>query len=66
MLNYGRVTNNIPERYHGITLMYRNKKIDLGSIHYKCKTNMLIRNKVTNNMAISLTEIITGTLHELF
>lgn len=44
----GRVTNNIPEGYHGIALVYRNKQIDLGSIHYKCKTNMSIPHKVTN------------------
>ena len=51
----GRVTNNIPEGYHGIALMYRNKRIDLGSVHYKCKTNMSIPHKVTNNnMVISL------------
>lgn len=42
----GRVTNNIPEGYHGIALVYRNKRIDLGSIHYKCKTNMSIPHKV--------------------
>ena len=46
----GRVTNNIPEGYHGIALMYRNKRIDLASVHYKCKTNMSIPHKVTNNM----------------
>ena len=55
----GRVTNNVPEGYHGIALMYRNKRIDLGSVHYKCKTNMSIPHKViNNNMVISLTHII--------
>ena len=55
----GRVTNNIPEGYHGIALMYRNKRIDLGSVHYKCKTNMSIPHKVIkNNMVISLTHMI--------
>ena len=55
----GRVTNNIPEGYHGIALMYRNKRIDLGSVHYKCKTNMSIPHKViNNNMVMSLTHII--------
>ena len=55
----GRVTNNIPEGYHGIALMYRNKRIDLGSVHYKCKTNMSIPHKaINNNMVISLKHII--------
>jgi len=49
----GRVTNNIPEGYHGIALMYRNKRIDLGSVHYKCKTNMSIPHKVINNNMVS-------------
>lgn len=33
------------EGYHGIALVYRSKRIDLGSIHYKCKTNMSIPHK---------------------
>ena len=43
----GRITNNIPEGYHGIALAYRGKRIDLGSVHYQCKTNMSIPHKVT-------------------
>ena len=43
----GRVTDNIPEGYHGIALAYRGKRIDLGSVHYQCKTNMSIPHKVT-------------------
>ncbi|CAH3162441.1 unnamed protein product [Porites lobata] len=45
----GRVTNNIPEGYHEIVLMYRNKRIDLRSVHYKCKANMSIPHKMINN-----------------
>ena len=43
----GPNTNNIPEGYHGIALAYRGKRIDLGSVHYQCKTNMSIPHKVT-------------------
>lgn len=42
----GRITINIPEGYHGIALAYRGKRIDLGSLHYQCKTNMSIPHKI--------------------
>lgn len=45
----GRQTNNTPEGYHGIALSYRDKRIDLGSTHYQCKTNMSIRHKVSSS-----------------
>lgn len=43
----GMQTNNTSEGYHGIALSYRDKRIDLGSIHYQCKTNMSIPHKVS-------------------
>ena len=43
----GRQTNNIPEGYHGIALSYKDKRIDLGSTHYQCKTNMSIPHKAS-------------------
>ena len=43
----GRQTNNTPEGYHGIALSYRDKRIDLGSTHYQCKTNMSIPHKAS-------------------
>ena len=43
----GRITNDIPEGYHGIAFAYSRKRIDLGSVHYQCKTNMSIPHKVT-------------------
>lgn len=57
----GRITTNIPEGYHGIALAYRGKRIDLGSLHYQCKTNMSIPHKVitcyTRSKLIFCTEI---------
>ena len=44
-----RQTNNTPEGYHGIALSYRDKRIDLGSMHYQCKTNMPIPHKVSSS-----------------
>ncbi|KAK3740422.1 hypothetical protein QZH41_013488 [Actinostola sp. cb2023] len=38
----GRMTTNVVEGYHSIALMYREKRIDLGPVHYQCKTNMSI------------------------
>ncbi|KAL9977773.1 hypothetical protein ACROYT_G015213 [Oculina patagonica] len=56
----GRVSNDIPEGYHGIALVYRNKRIDLGSIHYKCKTNMSIPHKNIGPIWIVLLFMVLG------
>ena len=29
-----RFTKNVPEGYHGVALAYREKRIDVGSVHY--------------------------------
>ena len=42
----GRVTTNAVEGFHGLALMYRDKRTDLGHCHYVCKTNMAICHKV--------------------
>ena len=42
----GRLTTNTVEGFHGLTLLYRDKKTDLGHAHYTCKTNMSICHKV--------------------
>lgn len=42
----GRLTTNAVEGFHGLALLYRNKKTDLGHTHYTCKTNMSICHKV--------------------
>ena len=42
----GRTTTNAVEGFHGLALMYRDKRTDLGSYHYMCKTNMSICHKV--------------------
>ena len=36
----GKLTTNSIEGFHGLALKYRNKKVDLNTIHYCCKTNM--------------------------
>ena len=42
----GRMTTNSVEGFHGLALMYRDKRTDLGHSHYVCKTNMAICHKV--------------------
>lgn len=42
----GRTTTNAVEGLHGLALMYRDKRTDLGAAHYVCKTNMCICHKV--------------------
>ena len=44
----GRMTTNTVEGFHGLSLMYRDKRTDLGHKHYTCKTNMGICHKVHN------------------
>lgn len=48
----GRMTTNTVEGFHGLALMYRGKRIDLGHRHYVCKTNMAICHKVDINVYI--------------
>lgn len=43
---HGRMTTNAVEGFHGLALMYRDKRTDLGHLHYVCKTNMAICHKV--------------------
>ena len=42
----GRMITNTVEGFHGLALMYRDKRTDLGHSHYVCKTNMAICHKV--------------------
>ena len=44
--DHGRLTTNAVEGFHGLALVYRDKRIDLGHTHYTCKTNMAICHKV--------------------
>ena len=45
----GRQTTNAVEGFHGLALMYRDKRIDLQHNHYCAKTNMSICHKVSVN-----------------
>ena len=45
----GRMTTNSVEGFHGLALMYRDKRTDLGHTHFICKTNMAICHKVRNS-----------------
>ena len=47
----GRLTTNTVEGFHGLALIYRDKKTDLGHVHYTCKTNMAICHKVCKKNA---------------
>ena len=42
----GRMTTNAVGGFHGLALMYRDKRTDLGHVHYVCKTNMAVCHKV--------------------
>ena len=42
MSDHGRLTTNAVEGFHGLALVYRDKRTDLGHTHYTCKTNMAI------------------------
>jgi hypothetical protein len=33
------------EGFHGLAILYRSKRTDLGHVHYVCKTNMAICHK---------------------
>ena len=46
--DHGRLTTNTVEGFHGLALMYRSKRTDLGHVHYACKTNMAICHKASN------------------
>ena len=39
------ITNSV-EGFHGLALMYWDKKADLGHTYYVCKTNMAVCHKV--------------------
>ena len=43
----GCMTTNTVEGFHGLALMYRDKRTDLGHTHYVCKINMAICHKVS-------------------
>ena len=43
----GRQTTNVVEGYHGLALMYRDKKTDLGHHHYTSNTDMATCHKVS-------------------
>ncbi len=45
--DHGRLATNTVEGFHGLALLYRGKKTDLGHVHYTCKTNMAICHKVS-------------------
>ncbi len=46
--DHGRMTTNALEGFHGLALMYQDKRTDLEHLHYTCKTNMAICHKVRN------------------
>lgn len=50
----GRLTTNAVEGFHGLALMYRDKRTDLGHTHYVCKTNMAICHKVNKLEALQV------------
>ena len=60
----GRLTTNSVEGFHGLALLYRGKRTDLGHTHYVCKTNMAICHKV-NNYVYKTTIIISMTYNSL-
>ena len=44
--DHGRLTTNAVEGFHGLALVYRDKRTDLCHTHYSCKTNMAVCHKV--------------------
>ena len=48
----GRMMTNSVEGFHGLALVYRDKRTDLGHCHYVCKTNMAVCHKVCNYYSI--------------
>ena len=50
--DHGMLTTNTVEGFHGLALVYRDKRTDLGHTHYVCKTNMAICHKVSLNKII--------------
>ena len=46
MSGHGRLTTNTVEGFHGLALVYRDKRTDLGHTHYICKAYMAICHKV--------------------
>jgi len=45
--DHGRLTTNTVEGFHGLALIYRDKRTDLSHTHYVCKTNMAVCHKVS-------------------
>ena len=45
--DHGMLTTNTVEGFHGLALVYRDKRTDLGHTHSVCKTNMAICHKVS-------------------
>lgn len=58
----GRVTTNSVEGFHGVALMYRDKRTDLGHTHYVCKRNMSICHKVIVNQKIPIQQTTTQNI----
>ena len=44
--DHGRLTTNTVEGFHGLALLYRDKRTDLMHTHYVSKTNMAVCRKV--------------------
>ena len=52
--DHGRLTTNTVEGFHGLALVYRDKRTDLCHTHYTCKTNMAICHKVIGNIGLAV------------
>ena len=50
MSECGRLTTNTVEGFHGLALVYRDKRTDLSHTHYVCKTNMAICHTVSGTI----------------
>ena len=59
----GRLTTNTVEGFHGLALLYRDKKTDLGHVHYTCKTN--ICQSVTRYLFMLEQTIVSETYREV-
>ncbi len=56
--HHGRLKTNTVEGFHGLALLYRDKRTDLGHVHYTCKTNMAICHKVPNTCTYSVLKLL--------
>ena len=69
MSDRGRLTTNSVEGFHGLALVYRDKRTDLCHTHYVCKTNMAICHKVGNIWSAKIFRIfffILGPIWKVF